>query len=34
MEFLRFDRSMITEDELVNAFKIFDKAFLAPSQLG
>lgn len=34
MDFLRFDRSMITEDELVNAFKIFDKDFLAPSQLG
>eukprot|EP00434_Breviolum_minutum_P017047 symbB.v1.2.015040.t2/scaffold1037.1/size142759/12 len=30
----KFDRSMITEDELVNAFKIFDKDFLAPSQLG
>ena len=34
MEFLRFDRSMITEDELVNAFKIFDKDFLAPSHRG
>ena len=31
MDFLRFDRSMITEDELVNAFKIFDKDFLASS---